>query len=143
MPARIRFVAAGAVAGGLIVLAAACGGGQPTPPPGLDEVQLAGWQAYVDLNCASCHGEHREGQRSGPELMGLAEHWTPDRMVSYLEDPDGMIKRDPRLAYKSEKYAVGMPGHSGKYPGYDEKARTEKLQALAQYLMVDVHWPGD
>ena len=28
---------------------------------------------YVDLGCAKCHGEDREGQRSGPPLNALAD----------------------------------------------------------------------
>ena len=45
-----------------VALAGGCGASQPTPPPGLNEVQLAGWRAYVDLDCATCHGENREGR---------------------------------------------------------------------------------
>ncbi len=122
----------------LVAFALGCGAGQPTPPPGLDEVQLAGWQAYIDLNCASCHGDNREGQRSGPPLVGLSKHWTVDSLVDYLTDPDAVVKANPRLAYKAEKYAIGMPSASGKSPGYGGKARAEKLRALAEYMLVDL-----
>lgn len=126
------------VTAGALAAAVGCGEPAPQPPPGLDEVQLAGWRAYVDLNCGSCHGENREGKRSGPPLAGLAEHWTADQLVSYLEDPDAMIKADPRLAYRAEKYAIGMPKLSGKTPGYAERANEETLKALAEYLLVDI-----
>ena len=101
-------------------------------------MQLAGWRAYVDLNCGSCHGENREGKRSGPALNGLAEIWTVEKIVSYLEDPDAMIKADPRLAYRAEKYAIGMPRVSGKTPGYGDKASEERLRALAAYLLIEL-----
>jgi mono/diheme cytochrome c family protein len=122
----------------LAVIALSCGEREPTPPPGLDETQLVGWRAYVDLNCASCHGEAREGKRSGPELNGLAEYWTADQLVSYFADPDAMVKADPRLAYKAEKYAIAMPAVSGKAPGYGDKATPEALAALAEYVLVDI-----
>jgi mono/diheme cytochrome c family protein len=125
----------------MLVVAVGCGSREPEPPPGLDEAQLAGWQAYVDLNCAACHGEDREGKRSGPPLIGLAEHWTGDQLVSYLSDPDAMIATNPRLAYKAEKYAIGMPKVSGKSPGYADKALPDKLGMLAEYLLVDVELP--
>ena len=65
----------GLVGIGLLMMnAVGCGSRQPTPPPGLNEEQLAGWQVYVDLKCARCHGEAREGQRSRPALTGLAHH---------------------------------------------------------------------
>lgn len=122
----------------LVLGALGCGSPQPTPPPGLNEIQTAGWQAYHDLNCASCHGDQREGQRSGPPLLGLAKYWNAEQLVSYLSDPDAVVKADPRLAYKAEKYAIGMPAASAKSPGYGEKARAEKLEALAEYMLVDV-----
>jgi mono/diheme cytochrome c family protein len=124
--------------GGLVAVALGCGARQPTPPPGLTEVQSAGWQAYIDLNCASCHGEDREGQRSGPPLIGLTKHWSVDGLVDYLTDPNAVVEANPRLAYKAEKYAIGMPSASAKSPGYGGKAREEKLRALADYLLVDI-----
>jgi len=123
-----------------IVLAAwtlGCGAGGPQPPPGLDEVQLAGWRAYLDLNCASCHGERREGRKAGPPLSGLARNWTAEELVSYLLDPDAMVRANPRLAYRAEQYAIGMPKVSGKTPGYADRAGEETLRALAGYLLVD------
>jgi hypothetical protein len=123
------------------VIALGCGGHEVAPPPGLDEVQLAGWRVYVDLECASCHGDGREGRRSGPALTGLADHWTAEQLVSYLIDPDAVVRANPRLAYKAEKYAIGMPKVSGKTPGYGEKAHDDKLAALAAYLLVDIQSP--
>jgi len=118
---------------GIGLLAAAamgCGEQGPTPPPGLTDAHRAGWQTYVDLNCASCHGDEREGKRSGPELAELDQHWNETLLVSYLENPDAMIKTTPRLAYKAERYAIAMPAFAG-------KADTGQLTALAGFLLVD------
>jgi mono/diheme cytochrome c family protein len=122
----------------LVALSRGCGARQPTPPPGLDEAQLAGWQAYIDLNCASCHGESREGKRSGPPLKGLAEHWSAEQLARYLADPDAVVKANPRLAYKAEQYAIAMPAVSGKSPGYAGKVNEATLASLAEYVLVDV-----
>jgi mono/diheme cytochrome c family protein len=119
-----------------------CGSDSPQPPPGLNEAQMAGWRAYVDLNCASCHGEDREGKRAGPPLVGLAAHWTADKLVRYLEDPDAMVRSDPYIASRAERYALGMPKASGKTPGYADKAREATLEALAEYLLVDLPRSG-
>jgi len=129
--------------GVLLAVMPGCGAKQPKPPPGLDEQQLAGWQVYVELDCATCHGENREGKRAGPPLTGLADHWSADRLVSYLTDPDEMVRKDPRLAYKAEQYAIGMPKVSGKSPGYGDKVSAERLAVLAEYLMVDIQSPDD
>ena len=133
----IRSVPVIAAIGSLALLALGCGGA-PTPPPGLNEVQLGGWRAYVDLECASCHGDNREGKRSGPPLNGLSEHWTAEELVHYLSDPDAVVKSNPRLAYKAEKYAIAMPAVSGKSPGYAGKVNEGTLEALAQYVLVDI-----
>jgi hypothetical protein len=135
---RFRPVACVLVVGIALALVG-CGAGEPKPPPGLDEVQTAGWQAYVDLRCGDCHGDEREGKRTAPALVGLAELWTADQLVSYLADPDAMLASDPRLAYRAEKYAIGMPKTiSAKSPGYSEKAADERLRALAEYMLVDI-----
>jgi mono/diheme cytochrome c family protein len=131
MKRLIRSIAAGFAVGGLVAFALSCGERPPTPPPGLGETQLAGWNAYVNLNCGSCHGEARQGKRSGPTLVDLDEHWTAEQLTSYLADPQAVIKTNPRLAYKAENYPIDMPG-------YAEKADTTTLQALAEYLLVDV-----
>jgi hypothetical protein len=124
-----------------VVVSLSCAERLPIPPSGLNEVQLAGWQVYVDLDCATCHGENREGKRSAPALTGLAKHWTAEQLARYLLDPDAMIRADPRLAYRAEKYAIGMPRVSGKSPGYADKAQTEQLGVLAEYLLVDIESP--
>ena len=126
-----RYVVAVVGVGVLIAIGVSCGDSRPTPPAGLTEVQVAGWNAYVDLACGNCHGASREGKRSGPTLTGLEAHWTEDGLVSYLEDPQKMVKTNPRLAYKSEKYAIAMPA-------YAQQADSETLKALAGYLLVDI-----
>jgi cytochrome c2 len=114
---------------GLAVLAG-CGAGAEGPAAGLSAEARQGWQAYQTLNCGSCHGEHREGKRSGPVLTGLADHWTPASLATYLKDPPAMIKTTPRLAYKAEQYPIAMPT-------YGDKADEATLAALAAYLLTD------
>jgi hypothetical protein len=58
--------------------------------------------------------------------------------LSYFADPDAVVKANPRLAYKAEKYAIAMPAVSGKAPGYGDKATPEALAALAEYMLVDI-----
>jgi len=95
-------VAAAVGVAGLAVLAAAA----RAPRNRLRAVgrREGGWQAYKTLGCGSCHGDHREGKRSGPVLAGLADHWTRPSLTTYLKDPPAMIKTTPRLAYKAEQY---------------------------------------
>ncbi len=118
---------------GCIVAAAilvGCGAGGERPDPGLSAEAHQGWQAYQTLGCGSCHGDHREGKRSGPVLAGLADHWTPESLATYLKDPPAMMKTTPRLAYKAEQYPIAMPS-------FGDKADGATLSALAAYLLID------
>jgi cytochrome c553 len=107
-----------------------CGAGEERPEPGMSTEARQGWQAYQSLGCGSCHGDHREGKRSGPVLAGLADHWTQPSLATYLKDPPAMIKATPRLAYKAEQYPIAMPT-------YGDKADEATLAALAAYLLTD------
>ena len=109
---------------------AGCGAGGEGPDSGLSAEARLGRQAYQALGCGSCHGDHREGKRSGPVLAGLAEHWTPESLATYLKDPPAMIKTTPRLAYKAEQYPIAMPS-------FGDKADEATLSALAAYLLID------
>jgi mono/diheme cytochrome c family protein len=114
---------------GLAVLAS-CGAGADRQPAGLSAEVEVGRQAYQSLDCGSCHGDHREGKRSGPALTGLAAHWAQESLVSYLEDPPAMIRATPRLAYKAEQYPIAMPS-------FGDQAGDDTLRALAAYLLTD------
>jgi hypothetical protein len=142
MSRLVRSIEAVAGIAFMLAMTAGCGARKSGPPPGLNDVQLAGWQVYVDLDRATCHGENREGKRSGPTLSDLADKWTAAQLVSYLTDPDEMVRKNPRLAYKAEKYAIGMPKVSGKSPGYADKVPDEQLEVLAEYLLFDIQAPG-
>jgi cytochrome c2 len=77
--------AIGAVA---ILILAACGASGPMA--GSPEA------LYVDLGCAKCHGENRQGQRSGPPLNALADRWQEESLLEYFNDPKAIMEKNPR-----------------------------------------------
>ena len=106
--------------GALAVLVfAACGASGP--PAGTPEA------LYIDLGCAKCHGDNREGQRSGPPLNTLADRWTEDSLLEYFADPNEVMENIPRLKYLAEDYPIVMPA----YPDTSE----EDLRKLAQFIL--------
>jgi cytochrome c553 len=98
---------------------AACGASGPTP--GTPEA------LYADLGCAKCHGANREGQRSGPPLIGLADHWQEESLLEYLRSPKTFVQSNPRLSYLDEQYPIAMPA----YGTTDE----EDLRKLADFIL--------
>jgi len=80
-----------AVAAPVILVLAACGASGPAP--GTPEA------FYVDLGCAKCHGNEREGLRSGPPLDNLQDRWREESLVEYFRDPKAVMEATPRLKY--------------------------------------------
>ena len=108
--------AVGAVA---ILVLAACGASGPKA--GTPEA------LYVDLGCVKCHGENRQGQRSGPPLIKIIDHWDEASLLEYLKDPKTFVQSNPRLSYLDEQYPIAMPA----YGTTDE----EQLRKLAEFIL--------
>jgi len=111
--------AAFAVAAVTAFVLAACGASGPAA--GTPEA------LYVDLGCAKCHGENREGQRSGPPLVKIIDHWNEDSLLEYLRSPKTFVQSNPRLSYLDEQYPIAMPA----YGTTDE----EDLRKLAEFIL--------
>jgi len=87
--------------GALILLTAALASTACGPP---DPETL-----YVDLGCPRCHGFHQDGNRYGPTLKGLSDHWdSPQTVVTYLRDPKTTVENDPRLKAQDADYELKM-----------------------------------
>ncbi len=115
-----RCVYASFAAAAVAVLAlAACGASGP--PPGSPEA------LYIDLGCAKCHGDAREGQRSGPPLVKIADHWNEDDLLEYLKSPRTFVEANPRLAYLDEQYPIAMPAYA--------TTSEEDLKKLADFIL--------
>jgi len=106
----------GAVA---VLILAACG--TSGPEAGTPEA------LYVDLGCAKCHGDNREGQRSGPPLVKIIDHWDKDSLLEYLKSPKTFVQSNPRLLYLNEQYPIAMPA----YGTTDE----QDLRKLADFIL--------
>ena len=115
-----RFVYASFAFGAIALLTlAACGGSGPAP--GTPEA------LYVDLGCAKCHGDDRQGQRSGPPLVKIEDHWDEKSLLEYLKNPKTFVESNPRLSYLDEQYPIAMPGSA--------TTSEEDLQKLAQLIL--------
>ena len=109
------------VTAGVVVAVFLAGCGASGPPPGTPEA------IYVDLGCAKCHGNDRQGQRSGPPLVKIIDHWNEESLLEYLKDPKTFVESNPRLSYLDEQYPIAMPA----YPDTNE----EDLRKLAQFIL--------
>lgn len=109
------------IAVGFLALLAVAACGPAAPPVGSPEA------LYVDLGCAKCHGDDRQGQRSGPALIKIADHWNEEELLEYLKSPRTFVESNPRLSYLDEQYPIAMPA----YATTDEA----DLRKLAEYIL--------
>ena len=107
------------VVASVVLVIVACGA--PAPKAGSPEA------LYVNLGCAKCHGDNREGLRSGPPLDALGDRWEEDSLVEYFSDPKAVTEVNPRLKYIAESYPIVMPG----YP----ETSDEDLRKLARFIL--------
>ncbi len=83
---------------------------------------------YVDLGCPRCHGFHQDGNRYGPTLKGLSEHWdSTQTVVTYLRDPKSVVENNARLKTQDAEYDLKMQ------PVTDSS--DEDLAVLAAWLL--------
>ena len=108
-----------AVAAVAVLTIAACGASGP--PPGTPEA------LYIDLGCAKCHGADRQGQRSGPPLVKIADHWDETELLEYMRSPKTFVESNPRLNYLDEQYPIAMPGYA--------TTSEADLKKLADYIL--------
>ncbi len=108
-----------AVAAVAVLTFAACGPSGPSP--GSPEA------LYIDLGCAKCHGDNREGQRSGPPLVKIVDHWDESELLEYLKSPRTFVEANPRLSYLDEQYPIAMPAYA--------TTSEEDLRKLAEYIL--------
>ncbi|MEJ2581438.1 MAG: c-type cytochrome [Acidobacteriota bacterium] len=105
--------------GTIAIVLAACGAAGPKP--GTAEA------LYIDLGCAKCHGPDRQGQRSGPPLIKIIDHWNEESLLPYLRDPKTFVESHPRRSYLDEQYPIAMPAYAD--------TNDEDLRKLAQFIL--------
>jgi len=94
---------------GALLLAAALPLLAPRASAGSAPDGAALWRAN---ECATCHGEKREGTENAPPLRELKRHWDVERLARYLADPPALIAQDERLTRLAERYELDMPDFS-------------------------------
>ncbi|MEJ2581215.1 MAG: cytochrome c [Acidobacteriota bacterium] len=114
-----RLAYAAFAVGTFAIVLAACG--VAGPKPGTAEA------LYINLGCAKCHGDNRQGQRSGPPLIKIIDHWNEESLLQYLRDPKTFVESNPRLSYLDEQYPIAMPAYAD--------TNEEDLRKLAQFIL--------
>jgi cytochrome c551/c552 len=71
--------------------------GEAQAAAGLSEADESRALALFDSEgCTVCHGEMANGQEGvGPGLKNLAPYWDVERLMVYLEDPEGFRESNP------------------------------------------------
>jgi len=86
-------------------------------------------ELYQGEACSACHGESAEGaEELGPPLRDLAPYWNEDRLVAYLEDPEGFRQANPDFEDRRvESFEMEMPAF--------DHLPAEQRELLARWLL--------
>lgn len=125
-------------AGLLLASLVACGGGGGTEPAAPAEAEpvvsseadaTEAVAVFQEEACTICHGEMGEGMAGvGPALQGLAPYWNEERLVAYLQDPEGFRAGNTDFEdRRDEQFELEMPAF--------DHLSDEQLQLLARWLM--------
>ena len=104
-----------------VFLLPGCLGRRPVPEG------ATGDQIYVLQNCKLCHKADGSGGRRGPKLEDLTRHWSVERLVLYLEDPEQIIADDERLLSREDDFTLSMPSY--------RNLTFEQRTTLAEWLL--------
>lgn len=113
----------------LLLLLTACGGSDPSTPGATTKTGGPAISLFQRGNCHTCHGPELKGTQLGPALGDLTVHWNHDSLVGYLNDPQGVADRDPRLRERRGIYMMRMP------PAAQAGLSKEDVAALATWLL--------
>jgi mono/diheme cytochrome c family protein len=117
----------------------ACGGGEGSAVGGAGAAGSAAGAPVMPLylrgNCHSCHGPQLGGTQLGPALKDLREHWNLESLVEYLQNPQAVTDRTPRLRERRSLYPMRMP------PAAQAGLSREEIRTLAAWLLAEDRQP--
>jgi len=84
---------------------------------------------FQSESCTACHGEMAQGQEgAGPALESLAPYWDADRLMVYLEDPEGFRAENPDFEDRRDiAFELEMPA--------SDHLSADQRRLLARWLL--------
>lgn len=83
--------------------------GNPVPQTSMSSEELSGADLVNRLGCVTCHGRELQGTVMGPNLHGVGQYWSRDRLISYLRNPQSFMDQDRFKEYKEKFPQTIMP----------------------------------
>lgn len=78
-------------------------------PPVQEKYQnLPGAELYQSKGCTACH-TIGQGDKAGPDLMGLFSRRTEDWVKNFISDPSRVLKTDTSARQLKAQYTIEMP----------------------------------
>jgi len=74
----------------------------------INEAMAAEGERIANEKCASCHNKSAETE-VGPGWKGLTTRRSPEWVMNFITNPDGMIDKDPQLKALWEQCYIRMP----------------------------------
>lgn len=84
-------------------------------------------QLVSSLGCTGCHGSDLSGTRMAPNLHGVKDYWSRDKLINYLRNPSSYMASDRFKNYKAKYPNTLMPSFSN--------IDVKELGKIADYLL--------
>lgn len=84
------------------------------PDSELSGGELSGAELFADFGCVNCHGKDLTGTNLAPSLMGVSEHWSRDKLISYLRNPSSFMDQKRFKEFRKKYPSQIMPGFGEK-----------------------------
>jgi cytochrome c2 len=98
----------------------------PVPQTNMSSENLSGADLVNRLGCVTCHGRDLKGTTMGPDLYGVSQYWSRDKLINYLRNPQSFMDNDRFKEYK-EKYQTIMPPFN--------QVDVKDLGKIAEYIL--------
>ncbi|QQS35596.1 MAG: cytochrome c [Ignavibacteriales bacterium] len=76
----------------------------------MSSAEVTPQQLMLKLGCTNCHGGDLKGTRLAPNLHGVGQFWSRDKLINYLRNPMAFMDSDRFKEYKQQYPGSIMPG---------------------------------
>ncbi len=99
----------------------------PVPQSNISSQNLSPSELIGKVGCVNCHGSNLSGTAMGPNLHGISQYWSRDKLINYLRNPSSYMDSQRMKEYQKKFTNVMMPSFNQIDP--------KDLGKIAEYLL--------
>ena len=81
----------------------------PVPQSNISSKNLSPAELISKVGCVNCHGSDLTGTGMGPNLHGISQYWSRDKLINYLRNPSSYMDSERMKAFQKKFTNTMMP----------------------------------